>query len=334
MTIESSTASCTVAVVGAGTMGAGIAQIFAQAGYPVRLHARKRETLEAALRRIRVNQDELIRHELLGAAEAEAARGRIAVTQDLGEALAGAAFVSENIPEKLELKQPLFAELDRLTPLETILSTNTSSLPITQVARDTAHPERVVGFHWFNPPHLIPLVEVIRGEKTADATMDATYRLAQRIGKSPIRVQKDIVGFVGNRLQRALEREFFYLERIGACSGADLEVALKQGLGYRWSVVSPLEHADLAGVDTHAATVALLFPNLSNDTAPPPLFADLAAQGRLGAKSGAGIYEYGPGDVDRILARRNAMLIDFIKVLKKHPPLRAPSEGAGDGAKP
>ena len=318
-----------IAVIGAGTMGAGIAQIFAQAGHPVRLHARKRETLEAALRRIRVNQDELIRHDLLGAPEAEAARKRIAVTQDLKEALAGAAFVSENIPEQLPPKQALFAELDRLTSPATILSTNTSSLPITQVVRDTQHPERVVGFHWFNPPHLIPLVEVIRGDRTGDAAMDETYRLAAAIGKSPIRVQKDIPGFVGNRLQRALEREFFYLERIGACSGADLEVALKQGLGYRWSVVSPLEHADLAGVDTHSATVSLLFPLLSKDNDPPPLFAALVAKGRLGAKSGAGVYDYGPGEVERILARRNAMLIDFIKVLKKHPPLRAPESPAG-----
>ena len=318
-----------IAVVGAGTMGAGIAQIFAQAGHPVRLQARKRETLEAALRRIRVNQDELIRHDLLGPQEAEAARQRITVTQDLKEALAGAVFVSENIPEQLPLKQALFAEMDRVTPPETILSTNTSSLPITQVARDTQHPERVVGFHWFNPPHLIPLVEVIRGDRTGDAAMDETYRLAQGMGKSPIRVQKDIAGFVGNRLQRALEREFFYLERIGACSGADLEVALKQGLGFRWSVVGPLEHADLAGVDTHSATVSLLFPLLSTDTEPPALFKDLVAKGRLGAKTGAGVYDYGPGEVERILARRNAMLIDFIKVLKKHPPLRAPESEAG-----
>jgi 3-hydroxybutyryl-CoA dehydrogenase len=317
-----------IAIVGAGTMGAGIAQIFAQTGYPVRLQARKRETLEAALRRIRVNQDELIRHELLSEGDAEAARGRITFTQDLKEALAGAAFVSENIPERLDVKQPLFAELDRWTPPETILSTNTSSLPITQVARDTKHPERVVGFHWFNPPHLIPLVEVIRGDRTGGAAMDETYRLARAIGKSPIRVQKDVPGFVGNRLQRALEREFFYLERIGACSGADLEVALKQGLGFRWSVVGPLEHADLAGVDTHAATVALLFPLLSTDSAPPPLFAELAAKGRLGAKTGAGVYDYAPGEVERILARRNTMLIDFIKVLRKHPPLRAPESPA------
>ena len=312
-----------VAVIGAGIMGAGVAQIFAQAGHPVRLQARRRETLDAALRRIRVNQAELIRHELLTAPEAEAACGRIAVTQTLSEALAGAAFVSENIPERLDLKQQLFAEMDRLTPPETTLATNTSSLPITQVARDTQHPERVVGFHWFNPPHLIPLVEVIRGDRTGDTAMAQAYGLAQAIGKSPIRVQKDVPGFVGNRLQRALEREFFYLERTGVCSGTDLEVALKQGLGYRWSVVSPLEHADLAGVDTHAATVSLLFPLLSTDREPPALFADLVAKGRLGVKTGAGVYEYGPGDVERMLARRNAMLIDFIKVLKKHPPLRA-----------
>jgi len=313
-----------VAVVGAGIMGAGIAQVFAQAGYQVRLQARKRETLEAGLRRVRANQDELVRHELLEAAEAEAARGRITPTQDLREALAGAVFVSENIPEQLAPKQALFAELDRLAPPGTVLSTNTSSLPITEVARDTAHPERVVGFHWFNPPHLIPLVEVIRGARTGDAAFDGTYRLAQAIGKSPIRVQKDTPGFVGNRLQRALEREFFALERNGTCSREDLEVALKQGLGFRWSVVGPLEHADLAGVETHAATLAFLFPLLANDTTPPPLFADLVARGRLGVKSGAGVYEYGPGEAERIIARRNAMLIDFIKVLTKHPPLRAP----------
>jgi len=155
-----------IAVIGSGTMGAGIAQIFAQAGYPVRLQARKRETLDAALRRIRVNQDELIRHELLAAADAEAAGGRITVTQDLKEALAGAAFVSENIPERIDLKQPLFAELDRLTPAETILSTNTSSLPITQVARDTKHPERVVGFHVAALPaslHRHPTAASVRG---------------------------------------------------------------------------------------------------------------------------------------------------------------------------
>ncbi|RPI09923.1 MAG: 3-hydroxyacyl-CoA dehydrogenase, partial [Zetaproteobacteria bacterium] len=166
-----------VAVIGAGTMGAGIAQIFAQAGYTVRLQARKRETLEAALRRIRVNQEELVRHDLLGAADAEAARDRIAVTQDVEEALTGAAFVSENIPERLDAKQPLFAELDRLTPPETILSTNTSSLPITQIARDTRHPERVVGFHWFNPPHLIPLVEVVKGDESSDEAVQCAYDL-------------------------------------------------------------------------------------------------------------------------------------------------------------
>jgi 3-hydroxyacyl-CoA dehydrogenase len=313
-----------IAVIGAGIMGAGIAQVFAQAGHPVRLQARKRESLEAALRRVRANQDELVRHELLEAAEADAARGRITPTQDLREALAGAVFVSENIPEQLAPKQALFAAMDRLAPPGTVLSTNTSSLPITAVARDTAHPERVVGFHWFNPPHLIPLVEVIRGARTGDAAFDGTYRLAQAIGKSPIRVQKDTPGFVGNRLQRALEREFFSLERNGTCSREDLEIALKQGLGFRWSVVGPLEHADLAGVETHAATLAFLFPLLANDTTPPPLFSDLVARGRLGVKSGAGVYEYGPGEAERIIARRNAMLIDFIKVLTKHPPLRAP----------
>lgn len=313
-----------VAVIGAGIMGAGIAQVFAQAGHPVRLQARRHETLEGALARVRANQEGLIAHRLLTAEDAGAARDRIRVTQELGEALAGAGFVSENIPERLEAKQALFTEMDRLAPPSTILTTNTSSLPITKIAHATQAPERVVGMHWFNPPHLIPLVEVIRGERTDGSAFDATYSLAQAIGKVPIRVEKDIPGFVANRIQRALEREVFYLDRIGACTREDLEVALKHGLGFRWSVAGPYELADLAGVDTFSAVASFLFPELSRDTEPPPFFAELVARGHLGAKTGAGIYDYGPGDVDRILARRNAMLIDFIKILKRHPPLRAP----------
>jgi 3-hydroxyacyl-CoA dehydrogenase len=313
-----------VAVIGAGIMGAGIAQIFAQAGHPVRLQSRRRETLEAALTCIRTNQEGLVAHGLLTAEAAEAARDRIRVTRDPAEALTGAGFVSENIPEHLQAKQALFAEMDGLVPASTILSTNTSSLPITKIAQATRLPGRVVGMHWFNPPHLIPLVEIIRGERTDDSALDATYRLAQAIGKVPIRVKKDIPGFVANRIQRALEREVFYLDRIGACSREDLEVALKQGLGFRWSVAGPYELADLAGIETFSTVASFLFPELSRDTEPPPLFAELVASGRLGAKTGAGIYDYGPGDVDRILARRNAMLMDFLKVLKQHPPLRAP----------
>ncbi len=313
-----------VAVIGAGIMGAGIAQVFAQAGHPVRLQARRRETLEAALARIRANHEGLVAQGLLTAEDAGAARDRIRLTQELGEGLAGAGFVSENIPERLEAKQALFAEMDRLVPSSTILSTNTSSLPITKIAQATHASGRVVGMHWFNPPHLIPLVEVIRGERTDGRTFEATYRLAQAIGKVPIRVEKDIPGFVANRIQRALEREVFYLDRIGACTREDLEVALKHGLGFRWSVAGPYELADLAGIETFSAVASFLFPELSRDTEPPPLFAELVSRGRLGAKTGAGIYDYGPGDVDRILARRNAMLIDFIKILKRHPPLRAP----------
>jgi 3-hydroxyacyl-CoA dehydrogenase len=312
-----------IAVVGSGTMGAGIAQVFAEAGHPVRLYGRRPAGLDAALARIRVNQDELVAHGVLDADAAAAARARIAPTADLKEALDGAAFVSENVPENLEIKQALFREMDRLAPATTILSSNTSSLPISSLAA-AAVPERVVGMHWFNPPHLIPLVEVIRGDRTSAAAFETTYALARAIGKSPIRVQKDLPGFVANRIQRALEREVFHLERIGAASREDLELALKHGLGFRWSVAGPFELADLAGVDTFSAVVSFLFPELANDVEPPALFAKLVGQGRLGAKTGAGIYDYRPGEVERILARRNAMLIDFITVLKRHPALRSP----------
>jgi 3-hydroxyacyl-CoA dehydrogenase len=203
------------AVVGAGLMGTGIAQVFAEGGVAVTLCSRRRETLDRALGRIATNQAEMRE---AGLTVEAAALGRIRLTSDLAEAVRDAEFVSENVPEDLALKRAVFGALGRLAPREAILATNTSGLSITRIAAATAHPERVVGFHWLNPPHLMLPVEVNRGERTSEATMEATCAVTRRIGRYPIRVERDVPGFLWNRLQLALLREALHVVEHGIAS--------------------------------------------------------------------------------------------------------------------
>src|SRR3990172_1932922 len=208
----------TVAVIGAGVMGSGIAQHLAQAGYEVRLHARHDETLAAARARVAKNQELMVETGLLTASAAAQAFSRIRTTTDLEEAARGVQFVNESAPEDLDLKGRIFAALDRSTPPEAILSTNTSGLSITAIAAATTRPERVVGLHWMNPPHLMPPVEVTRGTQTSSAVVDLTCDLARRIGRIPIRVERDVPGLLWNRLQFALVREAVHLVEEGVAS--------------------------------------------------------------------------------------------------------------------
>ena len=210
-----------IAVIGAGIMGTGIAQVCAEAGLDVTLQSRSADNLEASRTRMRVNEQEMIDAGLLSPAVAETARARLRTTTDLAEAAGAADFVSENIPEDLGLKQALFRELDRLAPAAAILSTNTSGLSITAVASAVGRPERVVGFHWLNPPHLMLPVEITRGSATSEGTMRATVALAERMGRRPFRVERDVPGFLWNRLQMALvlgawwALQAFVLPRLG-----------------------------------------------------------------------------------------------------------------------
>ena len=190
-----------VAMVGAGTMGAGMAMCFAQAGYDVTMYSRTPEGLDRALNRIRNSQNVIVQEGLISALEAARSRQRIAATTQLEEGLEGAHYVLESVPEDLALKQKLFRQMEALCTDDTILATNTSGLSITAIAADCQHPERVGGMHWANPAEIVPLVEVIRGEKTSDNTVDVIYRIAEKLGKVPVRVQKDILGFASNRLQ-------------------------------------------------------------------------------------------------------------------------------------
>jgi 3-hydroxybutyryl-CoA dehydrogenase len=306
-----------VAVIGAGLMGTGIAQVMAEGGLEVRLQSRRRESLDGALERIRRNQEQLIAAGLLTAAAAEAARQRLSFTQDLAEAVRDADFVSENVPEDLALKRAVFSELDRLAPRQAILSTDTSGLSITAIASATTRPEQVVGFHWLNPPHLMLPVEVNRGEKTSEETMRATCALAERIGRHPIRVERDVPGFLWNRLQLAVIREAVHLVEQGIASPEDVDQAVQWGLGLRWAAVGPFRIVDLAGLGTFRAVAATLFPELSTATAPQRLLEEAIAHGHLGARSGKGIYEYPPGAHEALIRERDQRLIALRRALDR-----------------
>jgi len=313
-----------VAVIGAGIMGTGIAEVCAEAGLEVQLVARRQAALDAALARIAANQQELIAGGLLTDTAAVAARGRVRPTLDLAAAVRDAEFISENLAEVLAVKQECFSELDRLAPPTAILSTDTSGLSITAIAAATTRPERVVGLHWLNPPHLMLPVEVNRGRETSEATMQATCALAERLGRVPIRVERDVPGFLWNRLQLALVREAVHIVEQGIARPEDVDLAVQWGLGLRWATAGPFRIMDLAGLPTFRAVAAYLYPELSATREPGWLFETAIAQGRTGAAAGHGVYEYPAGAHAALIATRNTRLMALRRVLGRDGPPALP----------
>jgi 3-hydroxybutyryl-CoA dehydrogenase len=304
-----------VAIIGAGTMGAGMSWCFAQGGHRVRLYDVSPQQLEKACARIDAIQRLFVEEALLPHHGAEAAREQITTTTVLEEALAGAQYVLEAAPERLALKQELFQQFEQICPPTAILATNTSGLRITDIASACQHPERVGGMHWANPPELVPLVEVIRGEQTSDETVRLIYEVTQRLGKVPVIVNKDIPGFVSNRLQYAVLREALHLVETGVVSPQDVDRTLKCGVGFRYPWLGPLETVDLGGVDIFYNISKYLLKELSNMSEPPEFFAKLMEEGRLGIKSGAGFYDYPPGALEEVLRKRDLYFIRQLRLI-------------------
>lgn len=252
-----------MAVVGAGTMGAGIARVFAEGGASVRLSARRESSLEAA-------------RERLGET---AVRMRLTTSTD--EALEGAELVVETIVEDPEPKRALLARAEELTSAEAILTTNTSSLPLSALASVLQRPERFAGLHFLNPPELVELVEVVGGERTAPETLETLADWMERLGKAPVVLRRDVPGFVVNRLQYALLREAYGLVDAGVCTFEDVDRAVTHGLGARWAAIGPFETMDLAGLDVHAAVARRLWPHLSCESEPSPSIAAAVKRGSL-----------------------------------------------------
>jgi 3-hydroxybutyryl-CoA dehydrogenase len=247
------------AVVGAGTMGAGIARIFAEAGASVCLTARREASLDRA-------------RERLGQAIAR-------VTTSFDEAVEGAQLVIETIVEDVEAKRQVLARAEELAVPDAILTSNTSSLPLSSLATALERPERFAGLHFLNPPELVELVEIVGADETAPETIDTVKTWMEELGKAPIVVRRDTPGFVVNRLQYALLREAYALADSGIASFEDVDRAVTHGLGARWAAIGPFETMDLAGLDVHAAVAANLWPELSNTTEPSPSIARAVESG-------------------------------------------------------
>ena len=279
----------TVAVIGAGTMGHGIAQVAAQAGYAVRLADAAAGAARAGLDRIRANLDGGVERGKLTAADRDAALGRIALASGVVEAAAGAGLVIEAAPEDLDLKRDLFARLGDAAPTA-VLASNTSSLSVAAIASAASKPERVVGMHFFNPVHLMKLVEVVTHAGTSAATREAAVAVVRRMAKEPI-VVRDTPGFASSRLGLALGLEAIRMVEDGVASAEDIDRAMT--LGYNHPV-GPLKLTDLVGLDVRLAIARYLHRTLGDRFAPPPLLERMVADGKLGKKSGQGFYTW-PG---------------------------------------
>ena len=298
-----------IAVIGAGLMGHGIAQIFALQGYSVSLMDLKQELLTKALENVRSNLTLMAQKGIGQADDIEPALGRIKTTVDLDKAAAGAQFVVEAVNEDLALKQRIFKELDALCPEGTILATNTSVISITEIAEKAKIRARILGTHFWNPPYLIPLVEVIRGEDTSDDAMDVTFELLKHVGKHPVRVNKDVPGFVGNRLQHALWREAISIVEKGIADAATVDECIRFGFGLRLPVLGPLETADMVGTDLTLAIHDYILKHLERSPDPSPLLRNKVESGELGFKTGRGFQEWSPEEAQKSRKRLQEYLL-------------------------
>jgi 3-hydroxybutyryl-CoA dehydrogenase len=302
-----------IAVIGAGLMGHGIAQIFAVNGYNVTLMDLQDDLITKAIENIRSNLTLMAQKGIGHPDHIEAALARVKTTVDLNEATAKAHFVVEAVSENLELKQKIFQEMDSLCPRETILATNTSVISITEIAQKAVMRERIVGTHFWNPPYLIPLVEVVKGKETAIWAVDATFDLLKGLGKHPVRVNLDVPGFVGNRLQHALWREAVSIVDKGIADPATVDTCIKFGFGIRLPVLGPLENADMVGLDLTLAIHDYILKYIESSPEPSPILREKVERGDLGFKTGQGFQKWSAEEADR--ARRNLVeyLLDWTK---------------------
>ena len=290
-----------VTIIGGGLMGAGIAQVFAVAGFDVAVQEPQAD--------IRLSLADRVRDQLQLMGLATDAAERIKVFAELAGAVRDATFVTEAAPERLALKRAIFAELEVHAPPHAILASNSSVIPITHIAEGCATAHRMVGTHWWNPPTLIPLVEVIQGACTSDDTVAATMNLLASAGKQPAHVRRDVPGFVGNRLQHALWREAIAMVAEGVCDAQTLDTCVKSSFGLRLAVLGPLENADLVGLDLTLDIHRTIMPELDRHDRPHEYLESLVASGRCGMKSGEGFRTWTEAEMAAVRRRLVAHLM-------------------------
>jgi 3-hydroxyacyl-CoA dehydrogenase len=298
------------AVIGTGTMGPGMGAVLARAGIETALYDVSAEALERAKAGAQLAEGVLERLEA-----PKENGGALRFETDLAAALDGVDFVLEAVPEKLELKQEVFPQFEQHVAAETILASNTSGIPITKIAEACTRPGRVVGMHWSNPPHLIPMIEVIPGEQTEERVVDDACELIRRFGYHPV-VEKEVPGFVENRILYAILRECLDLVDRGIIDPEGLDLNVRWGIGYKLAVIGPMELLDMAGLDIYDAVGSYLNQDLSTSGEVSSTIRDRIAEGKLGMKTGSGMYDYTPEQIEHLRGQRAAKLVAVRKALE------------------
>jgi 3-hydroxybutyryl-CoA dehydrogenase/5-formyl-3-hydroxy-2-methylpyridine 4-carboxylate dehydrogenase len=304
-----------VAVVGAGTMGPGMAATFARHGYDTTLSDISAEQLEKAKGTIDFVFKTLLGGGFVTEAEVEAARGRLTLTDDQASAVADADYVVETVPERLEIKRAVFQQLSEQVRPDAVLASNTSGIPITTLQEGLKNPGRVIGMHWSNPPHLIPVIEVIKGDQTSQSTVETTVAVVESVDMVPGIVDRDIPGFVENRILYAIMREALHLLDEGVASAEDIDKITKWGIGYKLAVIGPLELLDVAGLDIYTAVASYLNKDLSNNTGISSTVTSKVDEGKLGLKTQGGLFEYTPEQIQELAQKRGRLLVASKKAL-------------------
>lgn len=301
-----------VGVSGGGTMGSGIAQIFAQHGYEVVVTDIAEKFLENTKRIISLNQKTLINEGLLTEEDADKALKHISYTTDKN-VFKDVDLIVEAIIEKMDIKQNYWLEVENIAREDCIFATNTSGLSINGICSKLNNKKRFIGMHWWNPPHIIPLIELIKADDTSDETVQVLKELVDKIGKESVVVLKDVNGFIGNRIQFSVYREALKIVEEGIATIEDVDKAMKYGPGFRYPVLGPFETADLGGLDTFYYISSYLFNELSDVKEPTKLQQEMMDNNNLGVKTGKGWYDYSEGKGDEAMARRDK---NFYKMLK------------------
>lgn len=305
-----------IAIIGSGVMGRGIAQSFAVGGFPVTVNDIKETFLETAEKSIDQNLALLVHSGELTEDEKKKAESLISYTVDQKQAVKPADLIIEAIPEVLEMKWALYRSLEEYKNPDAIVSSNTSTFPISKLTEQTSFDGNFLITHFFNPAHLVPLVEIVKQNETKKEVIDDVVDLLKKVGKSPVVLKKEINGFIANRLQTALMREAFSLVGHGVANADDIDTAITDGPGFRWAFVGPTRIADLGGLDTWKRVFDNIAPDLDKSEGAPEIINRLVQENKLGAKTGEGLFKYGKNEIQTVINRRDDYFVKLGRIKK------------------
>jgi 3-hydroxybutyryl-CoA dehydrogenase len=303
-----------VAVLGLGTMGHGIAQSFAMAGLAVACHDDDPRAIVSLHGRVRTNLLSFAEAGLVQARDIDAIIARLTLHESEASAVWDAQFVTEAIVEDLEIKRAFFARIEEMASDTAILASNSSSFPISASGTRLRRPERALVTHWFNPPHIIPAVEVVKGPSTSEETVNVTVGLLRRARKLPVRIDKELPGFLVNRVQIALQREVWDLVDRGVASIEDIDAAIRGSAGFRLAALGPLRISDFGGLDIHTTVFRNLAPEISASTEVPPAVQRIVNAGHYGFKTGEGFYSYSAEEAEAVRSERDRRFLQLLKL--------------------